>query len=213
MSNSESKKQRRLTPAEEKRKAEFEELSAKLAAEGYEKADFTFGAVYTNIMALVVTVPIVVIFFILFILINPGVMLSFGVFSYLIVLLLFFALIVVHELIHGFFWSLFTKEGWKAISFGFNVQALAPYCTCKEPLGKPAYLAGACAPLILLGIIPAIIAMIIGNVSLFWLSILMIFGGGGDLLIILKLLFYRRKAEEILYLDHPYDIGTVLFYR
>ena len=41
----------------------------------------------------------------------------------------------------------------------------------------------------------------------------MILAGGGDLTILLKLLRYKSKKEEILYMDHPYECGLVVFER
>lgn len=51
--------------------------------------------------------------------------------------------------------------------------------------------------------------------SLFWFIMgeLMILAGGGDLTILLKLLRYKSKKEEILYMDHPYECGLVVFER
>ncbi|HHW46579.1 MAG TPA: hypothetical protein GXX17_06690 [Clostridiales bacterium] len=40
----------------------------------------------------------------------------------------------IHELIHAFFWGISTKQGFKAVRFGFIMQYLTPYRSCMEPL-------------------------------------------------------------------------------
>ena len=66
-------------------------------------------------------------------------------------------------------------------------------------------------PTIIVGIIPAIIAIIYHYDILFLLSLLMIIGGGGDTLIVLKLLFYKENGRDSIYMDHPYECGIVVF--
>ena len=44
-------------------------------------------------------------------------------------------------------------------------------------------------------------------------AILMIFGGGGDLLVTYKLLRFKSEAKDVLFIDHPYELGTAVFER
>lgn len=204
---------RKLSKAEQKRKEQFELLKGKMESEGYEQEDLTIGIVYANVMAIVLCLPIVIAFSVAYQLVNAGKEMTWSSpFEGLFVLLAFFVLIVVHELIHGITWAYYAPSHWKSVSFGFMVQYLTPYCTCNEPLKKNQYIIGALMPTIILGILPAIVSIIIGSWLLFALNALMIFGGGGDLTIVLKLLRYREK-EGTIFVDHPYQCGLVAFVR
>ena len=52
-----------------------------------------------------------------------------------------------------------------------------------------------------------------GNLPLFWLSALMILAAGGDLTILWKLFRFPRSKGEVRFLDHPYEVGLVIFER
>ena len=130
---------------------------------------------------------------------------------YFVFAISFIVLIVVHELVHGATWALFTGDGFKSIEFGFIKKYLTPYCTCKVALPKKAYILGALMPLILLGIIPLIISIVIGSFGLMWLGIIMVVSAAGDILIVNKILRYKTDASDILYFDHPTDAGGIIF--
>ncbi len=61
------KKERKLTAAEQKRKEMFLEKKAALEAEGFEAHDLTISAVYANVMALVLALPIVLVLWAVFV--------------------------------------------------------------------------------------------------------------------------------------------------
>lgn len=94
-------------------------------------------------MALVLTVPVIVLMGLFAYLCNR---VSFYDGSLLWLFVVLAALTVAHELVHGIFWSIFAKSRWKSISFGFIVQSLSPYCTCNEGLTKVQYIIGAAMP-------------------------------------------------------------------
>ena len=100
----------------------------------------------------------------------------------LLFLLVFFALIVLHELIHGITWSLFTENRMKDIEFGVMWKYLTPYCTCRKSLKRGQYITGTLMPTIVLGFIPAIASIISG-----------------------------RQSRDTLFHDHPYEAGLVVF--
>ena len=204
---------RKLTKAEQLRKMEFEKLKARLEGQGYKAQDLTIGLVYANVMALVLGIPIVVILGIAFFYNNEGFTVLSNSIRPLIFILIYFLSIIIHELIHGIFWAMFAKEHLKSISFGFIVQYMTPYCTCKEPLGKGGYIIGALMPTVILGIMPSLVAILNGSTILFVLGAIMILGGGGDLTVILKLLCSRINSNEVMYIDHPYQAGVVVFVR
>ena len=119
-------------------------------------------------------------------------------------------LVVMHELIHGITWGLCAKNGFKTIEFGVIWEYLTPYCTCSEPLRKGQMVLGALMPTILLGVVPGIIACIIGSTDLVYMAGAMMLGGGADLMIVGKILRHKT-GKTALFHDHPYKVGTIVF--
>jgi hypothetical protein len=115
---------------------------------------------------------------------------------------------IVHELLHGVTWALFAKDGFKSIKFGVMWKILSPYCHCKEPLKFRHFIAGALMPTMLLGILPTLIAIYIGNLILLVFGIMFIAAGGGDLLMIYSL---RNEKPSSLIQDHPTEIGCIVY--
>lgn len=68
-------------------------------------------------------------------------------------------------------------------------------------------------PTLVLGLIPAVVGIFLNDGFWFGFGVLMIIGGGGDILCVGKILMYRSEATDRLYLDHPYEIGTIIFER
>ncbi len=205
-----SRKERKLSAAELKRKEEYERLCEQMERDGYRKVDLTIDIVAANVGALFVMLPFVVLVGWLYLRKNfvwqePG--------PYYGVLLLagILLLTAVHEGIHGLVWGAFAKNHLRSVAFGIIWKTLSPYCTCAEPLGRWQYILGAAMPTLILGFGLAAAATAVGQHWLFLLAELMIFGGGGDALIILKTLRYRPTGAEALYYDHPYECGLVVF--
>lgn len=220
MRHDEKEKNRALTPAEAARKQRFDALREDMLAQGYRETDLTVGLVYANIMAFVMAAPIVAVLAVIYGLcraepaVPSGILNGEYAFLYLaLILVLLFVLIVAHELIHGITWSLFTSRHWKSISFGFIAQYMTPYCSCDEPLKKGHYLAGSLMPTIVLGVIPALVAALIGSRLLFVIAAVMILSGGGDLTISWGLLRFRPDGTHAVYVDHPYRAGLVAFVK
>ena len=120
-------------------------------------------------------------------------------------------LTVVHELIHGFTWSIFAENSMKDIELGFMKQYLTPYATCCTSLKKSGYILGALTPLIVLGIIPLIIAIATGSALLLAIGLIMTIFAGGDIMIVCKLITHRSAAGEKLIYDHPTQAGCYVF--
>ena len=129
-------------------------------------------------------------------------------FTGLWLLIAFFAGIVVHELLHGITWACYAKGGWKSISFGVMWKLLTPYCHCNEPMSVKAYLAGALMPLLVLGIIPAVVSLMIGSTVLLGWGILFIAAASGD--IWMSWLLTKEDPESTI-LDHPTEAGFYVF--
>ena len=206
---------RELTPAEKKRLVYFNELIERMEGEGYRKVDLTATAAKANLLGslygIIAAVPFIVIFAI--IAAKTG-RVSVGLFSsisrYLILMLMLLVLIVVHELVHGFTWGLFAKNGFKSIEFGVIWKSLNPYCTCRDPLTKIQYILGAIMPCIVLGVIPSIISLFNGSLGLLFVGAIMIMSAGGDLLIC-KMILGSKDTPSSVYIDHPTEIGLIRF--
>lgn len=207
----EREKSRALTEAEQKRLEKFEALSQGMIEQGYSRVELTVGIVIANVFAVALLIPLFIIGFGLFFLKNRTFSGSFTPTAMLLMLLSFVVLIVVHELLHGLGWAIFAEHGFKDIEFGFMKQYLTPYCACTVPLTKGQYIFGALLPCVALGVIPMIVAILIGSLPLLFVGILMTDSAAGDILIVWKILRYRSKAEKIVYMDHPTQAGGVIF--
>ena len=206
---------RELTDAEKRRAEFFGKTKGELEGQGYEMKELTCSIVKANTLgilyAAILAAPFIIAYFCMK-LPLPGEDTSWQPF----VMMLFFVVsIVVHELIHGITWGLGIKGGFKEnIEFGFIVQALTPYCTCKVPMKKSCYIIGSLMPCTILGIIPCILALVFGNLFFLIFGALGILAGGGDILVTLMILTYKSKGKkDQLYLDHPTKIGLALFER
>ena len=204
-------KERKLSKAELKRKEEFEQLTEKLVAEGYRPNHITIGVVEANLLALVTGLPFIIPLVVAFFAVGHSYEMEYW--TMLAAAAIFIVLTVVHELIHGITWAHYAETGWKSISFGIIMEYLTPYCSCNQPLKKKQIIIGSLMPTIILGIIPGIVAVICGSELLLVVAIIMIFGGGGDLLVTYKLLRFKSEAKDVLFIDHPYELGTAVFVR
>ena len=204
---------RELTEAERKRLERFEALAEKMKAEGYRRTDLTISIVAANVFALVLFVPLFIGSMALFILKNSAGGIDMGPSSVFGIMIAMLVLIVVHELIHGLVWSIFAERGFKDIEFGFMVKYLTPYCTCGVPLSKGQYIAGALAPLVLLGIVPMIWGILAGSFPVLLVGIIMADSAAGDIQIVLQILRYRSGSSDVVYIDHPTQGGGVIFER
>lgn len=208
-----AKNERKLTPAEQKRKEQFALVCEEMERQGYRKTDLTIGVVKANLLALIVMLPFAVL--------SGAVVLSrvsflsmaelMSPFDFLLFLLVMLLLTAVHEGIHALTWAMFGKDYWKSIRFGVIWKALTPYCTCLRPAKRGQYILGAAMPTLVLGIGLTAAAALTGVYWVFILALAMIFGGGGDFTIILKILLHRQCGKEAVYYDHPYECGVVVF--
>lgn len=205
-------KTRALNKAELKRKSIFEAREEILYQEGYKKKELTIGIVKANVMALLIMIPVVGLLFMIYSKLNGGFeIIANGFMDKIILLIVFIILIILHELIHGITWAIYSKNHFRDIEFGVIWGMLTPYCACKSELTKKQYIIGAIMPTILIGIIPAVVAIVFHIDILLLHSLIMILAGGGDVIIVSKLLLHREKGKESMYLDHPYECGVVVF--
>ena len=208
-----------LTEAEIKRQAAFDEKEKKLIEKGYKRQDIVISVLTANFVGILLTLPFVAAVVAGYILRNgkpfkpdildtqPG--LYFAVLFGIIVASI--VLTVLHEKIHGWFWSIGAENGAKDIEFGFQKETLTPYCTCTSPLSKSIYILGSMMPMTILGVILGIVSIFVGFFPLLIVAVIQIVGGAGDILISAMLLMRKTKGKDIVLLDHPTKIGLVAF--
>ena len=206
-------KNRKLSEKEQKRLSVFEATCERLLGQGYKMTNLTIGIVKANVVVLLLAIPVLALGVLLFVWKNPISLLTPTPQGSILFIVLFAALIVVHELIHGLTWSLYSEHHFKDIEFGFMKEFLTPYCTCKVPLSKGHYILGALMPCIVLGILPTALGILLGSHLLFWIGMVMILSAGGDVMIVVKVLAHRRGdgSNEVLVYDHPTQAGSMIF--
>lgn len=116
-------------------------------------------------------------------------------------------LVIVHELIHALGWTLTGGAKWSQIAFGFSWKGLAPYAHAKAPMPLRPYRIGGVAPGVLLGLLPAILAFVMGSFTLVALAGLMLSAAIGDFYILWTL---RKVPGEAKVLDHPSNAGCIV---
>ena len=204
---------RKLTEAEEKRLAAYQEKCEEMKEKGFSEHRITASVLSANITGVLLAAVPCIILGILFFLCNRDLEFSeTGFLSYIIFVILYVVTIVIHELLHGLFWSFSTKNGFADIEFGFMKEYLTPYCTCRAPLGKKQYILGLLAPFAILGVLISVIGIFTGSMFVLGIGLINIIGAGGDLLIFVKLLA-DRGGKDAVYLDLPTEIGLARFDR
>ncbi|MBD0403711.1 DUF3267 domain-containing protein [Flammeovirga sp. EKP202] len=189
-----------------------------LELENYKKEKLTINLSWANIFGILILIPIGFVFGVPFFIIwkpqiDVGDFLSnmgpegseLGMVSVLFILILG---IVVHELIHGISWAIFAKKGFKSIKFGVLWKALTPYCHCKEPLYVRQYIIGAITPALFLGILPSLVAIMIGDFGLLLFGMFFTMAAGGDFLVINLI---RKENSSDLVQDHPSEAGCYIY--
>ena len=125
-----------------------------------------------------------------------------------VVIPVFLAGVVLHELIHGIAWAYFGNMPRTAIRFGFKLSALTPYAHCREPLPASVYRIGAAAPAVLLGLLPVFAATVTGAGVILLPGLLFLAASAGDFLI-LWILRGVRPQQRVQ--DHPDRAGCLVF--
>ena len=112
--------------------------------------------------------------------------------------------IVVHEAIHGLTWKWTTGKPFGVIRFGFDWKTVTPYAHCSEPMRARPYRIGAVMPLLLLGLLPSLYAILSGDAATAGFGLFFTFAAGGDMLILWLL---RDVPADALIEDHPTRAG------
>lgn len=105
--------------------------------------------------------------------------------------------IILHELIHGLFWLMGSSiKNFSNIKFGILKQSFTPYCHIKVPLERNAYVIGAIAPSLILGLAPLILGLCIGDILVYFFGYLFLLSSIGDFMIISLVMKNVNKKEK-----------------
>lgn len=190
--------------------------------ENYRQEKLTINLVWANVFGILIIIPIVIVFGLPYYLIwgfeltiphfKDMIPPVFQEYAVGIGTTLFFIIliggIILHELIHGLTWARYTAKGFKSIKFGVFWSMLAPYCHCKEPLSVRHYIMGAITPALFLGLVPALLSIITGNIGLLIFGMFFTMTACGDFLIINLL---RKEKMDSLVQDHPSEAGCFIY--
>ena len=167
------------------------------------KRDLSISMTRANIIVLFTSIPVALLQFLLFTRIHGIEKLDMTWdFSLLIVVVL--VGVIVHELIHGISWVILGHKPFSAIKFGFQWKTFTPYAHLKEPVEVNAYRMGGFMPGFILGILPYVLSLLVGDGNLFWFSLVHTAAAGGDWLI---LWLIRNVRRGVLVEDHPTHAG------
>ncbi|TPE41072.1 DUF3267 domain-containing protein [Pontibacter mangrovi] len=185
----------------------------------YTKTEVTLTAAQANAQALKFMLPMLLLYLVPYTLLWPGQLsftaverfvLTHGVYTLFypfLMLLVFVAGAVVHELLHGLTWAVFCQQGLKSITYGVHWRYLTPYCHCGEVLPLRPYLLGGMMPGLVMGLLPALAGLATGQLLLFLFGLIFSLAASGDLLVLWML---RRARKTDLVQDHPEKIGCIL---
>lgn len=170
--------------------------------------EYTLSFTAANLYALLVMVPIVLIYILPYAWIYGWAALGRGLVAFIDNILVFAIALVVgtvaHELIHAVSWSWLDGISWDKIHFGFKWKMLTPYVHCPEPVEVGNYRWGVVMPGLVLGVLPYIISLILQSGWLLGFGLFFTLAAGGDLLI-LWLLRGVKAGTKVQ--DHPDLVG------
>jgi hypothetical protein len=120
--------------------------------------------------------------------------------------LLFVGGVLAHEGLHAAAWRLAGAET-GSVRLGFQVKTLTPYAHSSAPMTARAYRIGAVTPGLVLGVVPALAGLALGEGAVFWFGLLFTLAAGGDALILWLL---RGVPGARLVADHPTKPGCLV---
>ena len=98
-----------------------------------------------------------------------------------LVIVAFILSIPIHELIHGITCAYVSDNNYKTIHYGVNFKKFYAYCRYTRIMDRNANIYTSVMPGIVLGVIPAIIAILIGNPPVCAFAILSLAGASKDI--------------------------------
>lgn len=167
------------------------------------KRDLSISMARTNVIVSLLTVPVVIAQFAIFILLH-GIKSLAPTWDPALLVVAVLLGVPVHELLHAASFVIFGHKSFSAVKFGFQWKALTPYAHLKMPVEVNAYRIATFVPGLVLGILPFISSLLSGDGSLFWFSLVHLSAAGGDWLI---LWLIRNVKSGMLVEDHPTHAG------
>jgi Putative zincin peptidase len=167
------------------------------------KRDLSISMARANFVVIFITIPVVILQFAVFVLVYGMKSLD-PTWSPVVLLVAVLLGVIIHELIHGISWVVFGHKPFSAIKFGFQWKTFTPYAHLKEPVEVNAYRMGGFLPGFILGILPYILSLILGDGNLFWFSLIHTSAAAGDWLI---LWLIRNVPAGTQVEDHPTNAG------
>lgn len=167
------------------------------------KRDLSISMGHANMIVLFVSIPVSIAQFFIFLLSQEveNIGLTFNPALLMIAIILGIA---AHEVIHGLSWMVFGHTPLSAIKFGFQWKTFTPYAHLKEPVEVSVYRIGTFMPGFILGILPYILSLLLGDGNLFWFGLVHTSAAGGDWLV---LWLIRNVKSGTLVEDHPTHAG------
>ena len=160
-----------------------------------------------NILAFVIGIPVMFVQLSLFVILHGAIELkatSDGLPNVLLFFVILLVSIVVPDFIHGLTWKIVANKTSTTITYGVRWKTLTPYAHVNEPLDVNVYRIGGFMPGFVLGIIPYLLSLLLGDTNLLSFGIIHTFAAGGDWLILWSL---RNLNREALVEDHPSRAG------
>jgi hypothetical protein len=167
------------------------------------KRDLSISMARANFVVIFITIPVVILQFAVFVPVYGMKSLD-PTWSPVALLVAVLLGVIIHELIHGISWVVFGHKPFSAIKFGFQWKTFTPYAHLKEPVEVNAYRIGGFLPGFILGILPYILSLILGDGNLFWFSLIHTSAAAGDWLI---LWLIRNVPAGTQVEDHPTNAG------
>lgn len=186
---------------------DYQLLCDQMEKQGYKREESVLSGTKVSVLGLISSGIVSILFIVLYIAIyKEQSYLEFTYFSFIIQVVIS---LFIHEILHGLAWKIAGKLKWEDIAFG--ISHLIPYCHCHKCIDRNLYLVGIVTPIILLGGVPSIAAIILQNPFLLIFGTINILLAGGDIVLALKLVKIKEKTVKVF--DHPYKAGFVLFDR
>jgi len=128
-------------------------------------------------------------------------------------LLSFLVFVVIHELLHGITFVLFSKNKWSTMKFGISVKSGVAYCISLVPVKLPRAKLSLMMPIYAVCLPIYIYAIITNDFALAILGVLLASGSVGDFYYMWKL--HRISNKLYMYEELPtktgYEIGFHIF--
>lgn len=167
------------------------------------KEDLSISMLRANMIAFIIALPIAILQIGGFYGIHGAEAMS-PTWPFLLFVLLLIASIFIHELIHGLTWAITAKKPFSSVEYGIQWKMLTPFAHLKETVDISAYRMGGLMPGLVLGIIPYIFSLILGDGNLLWFGIIHTIAASGDWQVLWLIRKVRHGSQVE---DHPTRAG------